>query len=64
MWVDNQWKLVRAEEIAKTHPGKISAVSGLLRCELCDQSVGMAHGEKNVLHFRHRSKEQDKECED
>jgi len=64
MWVDNQWKPVKAEEIAKTHPGKISAVSGLLRCELCGQSVGMAHGEKKVPHFRHRSKEQDKECED
>ena len=64
MWVDNQWKPVKAEEIAKTHPGKISANSGLLMCELCGQIVGMAHGKKNVPHFRHRSKEQDKECKD
>ncbi len=64
MWADNQWKLVKAEEIAKTHPGKISANSGLLMCELCGQIVGMAYGKKNVPHFRHRSKEQDKECKD
>ncbi len=65
IWKNNNWVKTTAEEAARLHPGgKVSAYSGLFRCDLCGQYVTFTDGVKNARHFRHSSAEKDKECKD
>ena len=63
MWVDNQWKPVKAHEIVSLHQiGGVSGYSGLFMCSLCGQYVTFANGDVNEPHFRHRKEELSKNC--
>lgn len=62
MWTNHGWQDITAEN-ASAH-SKVSAHSGLFMCKICKQYVTLAAGEKNKKHFRHRSGEPDKNCED
>jgi len=65
IWMNNNWVKITAEEAARMHPGgKVSAYSGLFRCDLCGQYVTLTDGVKNARHFRHSSAEKDKDCKD
>ena len=63
MWTDDGWVRISAKEASRIRSiGKVAAYSGLFMCELCNQYVTLAHGEINVPHFRHSSREADKSC--
>ena len=66
LWTGRRWERITAEEAARLHPhrGTVQACSKLFMCELCGQFVLLTDGDVQVRHFRHSSKEQDKECED
>ena len=66
LWTGRRWERITAEEAARLHPfrGTVHASSELFMCELCGQFVLLTDGDVQVRHFRHSSKEQDKECED
>lgn len=63
IWSDSGWKHITAEEAAAIHPsGTVSAESGLFICELCGQNVLFTQGKYQVPHFRHSSREKNKNC--
>ncbi len=63
MWVDNQWKPVKAHEIVSLHQiGGVSGYSGLFMCSLCGQYVTFANGDVYTAYFKHRKEELSKDC--
>lgn len=63
MWVDNQWKPVKAHEIVSSHQiGGVSGYSGLFMCSLCGQYVTFANGDVYTAYFKHRKEELSKNC--
>jgi len=59
MWQDNDWKPITAEQASKIHPkGKVSAISGLFRCRLCNQFVTLSKDG----YFKHSRGDEDKRC--
>ena len=64
MWLDNSWVHVTAAEAAQlcTHNGTVPAHSGLFMCSMCGQYVTFTAEGSNTRHFRHSSKEDDKNC--
>ena len=64
MWSNQKWKRITAKEASVMFPFGASAHSGLFMCELCGQFVSLTRGTVQARHFRHSSKEQNKDCED
>lgn len=66
IWSEKGWKRITAQEASDNHPdrGGVSYRSGLFRCDLCGQYVGLTKEGKNVSHFRHSSDELSKDCPD
>ncbi len=63
MWVENQWKPVKAHEIISFHQiGGVSGYSGLFMCSLCGQYVTFANGDVYTPYFKHRKEELSKNC--
>ena len=61
MWSEHDWIPITAEEASKTHSGgTVSASGGLFMCDLCNQYVTLTDEGKRVRHFRHSSRESDK----
>ena len=60
----NGYVPVSAEEAATLFPERVPARSKMLVCSLCGQSVTFTAFGSNKRHFRHQTKEADKECED
>lgn len=66
IWSEKGWKRITAEEASSSHPdrGGVSYRSGLFRCDLCGQYVGLTKKGKYVSHFRHSDDELSKDCPD
>lgn len=66
IWSAKGWKRITAEEASGSHPdrGGVSYRSGLFRCDLCGQYVGLTKKGKYVSHFRHSDDELSKDCPD
>lgn len=64
IWSGKEWKRISAQEAAQIFPHGTSSHSGLFMCELCGQYVNFINGSVQNCHFRHSSKEQNKECID
>lgn len=65
MWSEHGWKPITAVEASKIHPGgTVQARSGLFKCDICGQYVGLSDGPVRDRYFYHSSSEQDKYCAD
>lgn len=66
MWTAHGWETITPEEVVKRYPniGTVSARNELFFCEICGQYVTLANGDKRTAHFKHSSKERNKDCEE
>lgn len=60
----HRWKEISAEEAVVSYGRKVSAAEHVFVCDICNQYVLLAYGEKNCPHFRHNSAEENKNCEE
>lgn len=66
VWDDKSgYRSIKIEEACRMYPYGVSANSEIFVCERCFQNVGLtAPSTKTIRHFRHTSKDLEKECED
>lgn len=62
MRVGKLWQSISPSQALDIFPRGISASKQVFRCNLCGQCVTFAVGNKNVEHFRHNSKEENRFC--